>query len=100
MKNRLPAAVAVLIAAGLVACADHVMVFGNESGDPRFLDTNYLSFEHPFSDDGIAQTRARAERLCGQQKRLAVQSERACSLTQCTTHYQCVTAKDVKAYGL
>ena len=76
------------------------MVIGNESGDPRFLDTNYLTIEHPFTDDGAAKAKARADRMCGQQKRSAVQSERACTLEMCVSHYQCVTPKDVKAYGL
>ena len=100
MKKLPTAALALLLAAGLAACADHVMVLGNESGDPRFLDTNFMSFEHPFSDEGNAAARARADRVCGQQKRLAVQTERACSMTRCTTHYQCVTPADAKAYGL
>ena len=99
MKKLLVLAIALLIATGLSACAD-TMVIGNESGDPRFLDTNFLVFEHPFTDKGTAEARTRAERLCSQQKRLAIQTERACTLTQCTTSYQCVAPKDAKAYGL
>ena len=89
-----------LVAAGLAGCTDNLMVLGNENGDPRFLETNFMSFEHPFTDKGEADVRARAERLCGYQKRQAVQTERACTLEKCVTNYQCVTPKDVKAYGL
>lgn len=99
MKKTLPLAIALLIATGLSACVD-TMIIGNESGEPRFLDTNFLIIEHPFTDKGTADARERAERLCGQQKRLAIQTERACTLTQCTTSYQCVAPKDAKAYGL
>ena len=88
------------IAACLAGCTDNIMVLGNENGDPRFLETNFMSFEHPFSDKGEADVRARAERLCGYQKRQAVQTERACTLEKCVTNYQCVTPKDVKTYGL
>ncbi len=94
---------AALFAAGatlLTACADNVMVLGNESGDPRFLETNFMSFEHPFTEKGEADVRARAERLCSYQKRIAVQTERACTLEKCLTNYQCVTPKDEKTYGL
>lgn len=94
-------AAVVLLAAGLAACAHNdIMVLGNESGDPRFLDTNFLTLEHAYTDEALAGARARAERECGRQKRLAVQTQRACSLSRCTTHYQCVTAKDAKEYGL
>mgnify|MGYP000960480945 CR=1 FL=1 len=88
------------IAACLAGCTDNIMVLGNENGDPRFLETNFMSFEHPFTDKGEADVRARAERLCGYQKRQAVQTERACTLEKCVTNYQCVTPKDVKTYGL
>ncbi len=88
------------IAVCLAGCTDNIMVLGNENGDPRFLETNFMSFEHPFTDKGEADVRARAERLCGYQKRQAVQTERACTLEKCVTNYQCVTPKDVKTYGL
>ena len=45
------------------------------------------------------EVRARAERLCSYQKRIAVQTKRACTLEKCLTNYQCVTSKDVKTYG-
>lgn len=99
MNKLLHTALALLVILGLGACAD-TMVIGNESGDPRFLDTNYLSIEHPFTDEGAEKARSRADRQCRQQKRTAVQSERACTFEKCVTHFQCVTPKDVKAYGL
>lgn len=101
MKLRhFPILASLAIAACLAGCTDNIMVLGNENGDPRFLETNFMSFEHPFTDKGEADVRARAERLCGYQKRQAVQTERACTLEKCVTNYQCVTPKDVKTYGL
>lgn len=76
------------------------MVIGNKSGDPRFLETNYLTIEHAFTGDGAAKAKARADRQYGQQKRLTVQAERGCTLEMRATYCQCVTPKDVKAYGL
>lgn len=99
MKKSRAIAIALLAATGLSACVD-TMIIGNESGEPRFLDTNFLIIEHPFTDKATADAKARAERLCREQKRLAVQTERACTLTQCTTSYQCVAPADAKAYGL
>jgi hypothetical protein len=85
--------------AGCTTMQGGVVVSKHESGE-RWLDSNYYTIEHPFTDDGAAKARSRADQLCGREKLQAVQSERACTLERCTTHYQCVTPKDVKAYGL
>ena len=63
-------------------------------------DENYLNFNHPYTDQATADVLARAERLCGQRKQMAIQTSKTCSLTKCTTNYQCVDAKDVIKYGL
>lgn len=97
--HKLLSILALIAAAGLTGCAD-TMVIGNESGDPRFLDTNFYSLEHAFTDEGAASAKARADNLCKRNKRLAVQAERGCTLDRCVTHFQCVTPKDVKDYGL
>jgi hypothetical protein len=91
-----------LLAALLSACAgfgDGVRVISYDSGE-RWLNPNFHIIEHPFTDEGTARAKARADSLCASQQRRAVQSERACSLEKCTTHYQCVTAADAKSYGL
>ena len=83
----------VLLLAGCAAYPDYQLVaFG--------LDMNYLTFDHPFTDKANAQVRASAEGLCAQRKQVAVRTSNICSLTKCTTNYQCVDAADVTKYGL
>jgi hypothetical protein len=53
------------------------------------LESNYITFEHPFTDAAADEARIRAERICGQRKQIAFKTASACSLTRCTTHYQC-----------
>lgn len=76
---------AVLLLAG---CAEPSMLVGYEENE------NFLSFNHPYTDGAAADVRARAERLCGQRKQVAVQTSRTCSLTNCTTNYQCMDQTD------
>lgn len=77
----------------LAGCADYQLV-SYDSGE------NYLNFNHPFTDKSIAEVLARAEALCKQRKQVAIQTSRICSLSQCTTNYQCVDQADVTRYGL
>ena len=77
----------------LAGCADYQLVAYD-------TDENYLNFNHPFTDKAIAEVLARAEALCKQRKQVAIQTSKICSLTQCTTNYQCVDQSDVTKYGL
>jgi hypothetical protein len=77
----------------LTGCAEKSLLVGYEP------DENFLSFNHPFTDGAIADARARAERLCGQRKQVVIQTSRSCSLTQCTTNFQCIDAADAAKYG-
>ena len=77
----------------LAACADNVPF----SYDP---DANYLIFNHPFTDKALADVRARAEKLCGQRKQLAIETSKVCSLTACASNYQCVDPADAAKHGL
>lgn len=55
------------------------------------MEGNYMTFEHPFTDAAAEDVRKWAERLCAQRKQAAIKSgQNACSLTKCTTNYQCV----------
>jgi hypothetical protein len=56
------------------------------------MESNYMTFEHPFTDAAAEDVRKRAGRLCEQRKQAAIKTESVCSLTKCTTHYQCVDA--------
>jgi hypothetical protein len=90
---------AAITVTGCLLTKGGVVVTKHESGE-RWLDSNFYTIEHPFTDAGEAAARSRAEQLCGQERKVAVQSERACTLERCTTSYQCVKPKDAKEYGL
>jgi hypothetical protein len=59
-----------------------------------FLTPNYLSYEHPFTDAAAAGARKTAERECSYRKQVAVRTGGTCSLTRCTTNFQCMGQKD------
>ena len=82
-----------LLAFLLSSCADNLLVGFAE-------DTNYLTFDHPNSDQAMADVRTRAERLCKQRKQVAIKTQSACSLTQCATSYQCVDEANAVKYNL
>jgi hypothetical protein len=82
-SGRLAAAVAALACA---SCGIH----------PQVVEGNYLTYHHPFTDAAAAGARKSAERLCGERGQLAVQTSRACSLTECATSYQCTDGTDVE----
>ncbi|WP_300335980.1 hypothetical protein [Accumulibacter sp.] len=84
---------ALLLTFLLSSCADNLLVgFG--------ADTNYLTFDHANSDKVIADVRARAEKLCAQRKQVAIKTAAVCSLTRCTTDYQCVDSGEIIKDGL
>lgn len=58
---------------------------------PVTMESNYLTYRHPFTDAAAAAVRRSAEELCGQRKQHAIRTSGACSLNECTTHYQCVS---------
>jgi hypothetical protein len=62
---------------------------------PHFIrEGNYLTFQHAYTEAAGSAVRQRAEKLCGEQKRAAVRTSGVCSLTRCTTHYQCMDEED------
>ena len=62
------------------------------------IQGNYLTFEHPFTDAGAESARALAERDCRMHSQVAVRTSGACSLTQCTTNFQCMAPAEAKQY--
>ena len=78
-------AAAVVVAAALAGCGPQ----------PRIFEGNYLTYEHAFTDAADAAVRRNAEATCRQRSQIAVSASRACSLTQCTTSYQCVTDEPI-----
>lgn len=62
------------------ACGPKIVVQGS----------NYLTFDHEFTDKAGEQVAKRAEALCAQTKQAAEKVSSTCSLKRCTTNYQCV----------
>jgi len=80
----------------LAACGlQTVQTFSSEQGGS---DANFVTFEYPFTDAGAEEARKRAERQCGQKKSVAVKLRSACSLSRCTTSYQCMAPADAPGY--
>ena len=71
------------------ACAQFEIV-ANES--------DYLTYRHRFTDAAAAEVHKSAERLCAQTKQVPVKTTRTCSLTDCTTNYQCMSKADAERY--
>ena len=67
--------------------------------DPGPFDANYATFEHPFTDAGAADAWRRAEAQCAQRKQAAVKTSSACSLSRCTTSFQCMAPADAAGYS-
>ena len=65
---------------------------------PLIMHDNYLTYEHPFTDAGAESARANAEWECKTRKQVAVRTTRACSLTLCTTNFQCMEPAEAKQY--
>jgi hypothetical protein len=81
----------------LAGCSvQSVQTFYEPSGGPS--ETNYMTFQHAFTDAGADEARRRAESQCGQKKMVAVESRSTCSLERCITSYQCMTPSDAAQY--
>jgi len=63
---------------------------------PWVQEGNYLTYDHPFSEASAQAVRKNAEWTCGQRDLAAFESSRVCSLTQCTTSYQCMSDADAQ----
>ena len=67
----------------MLACA------GCGTINPVIDGGDYLTYEHPFTDAAAQSVQQNAGKTCADRKRDAVKTNSVCSLTQCTTHYQC-----------
>ena len=82
-----------LVVTALLACAG--------CGAPPLLvtqESNYLTYEHAFTEAAAADARKGAEGTCAQKKLIAVRTSGACTLTRCTTHFQCMNKADAATY--
>jgi hypothetical protein len=63
------------------------------------MESNYITFNHPFTDASAESIRKKAEVLCGKRKQVAIKTASVCSLTKCTTNYQCLSPADAAIYN-
>lgn len=80
---------ALLLLAGLAGCMSNVLTVEQE---------NFMTFEHPFTDEAAADVRGRAERRCEGRKQEAVRTSNVCSLSKCVTSYECMNKADAATY--
>jgi hypothetical protein len=87
------------ISHGVAAVAVAAAVLAGCGPQPYIMEGNYFTYDHPFSDASAAAVRKNAEGVCRQRNRAAVETSRACSLTRCTTSYQCLDEIDARRLG-
>lgn len=61
-------------------------------------ESNYLTYEHAFTEAAAADALKGAKRNCAEKKLAAVRTSGACTLTRCTTHFQCMSKADAGKY--
>ena len=86
---------AVLLLAG---CGTVQSIFGESTATTSFSESNYVTYEHAFTDAAANGARRSAEQHCALKKLVAIKTTSACSLTRCNTSYQCLDRKDVPEY--
>jgi hypothetical protein len=96
LHARLPGAVSCAIRHGAAAVVVAAALCAGCGPQPYVMEGNYLTYDHPFSETSAAAVRKNAEGTCRQRGQAAVETSRACSLTQCTTSYQCMDEVDAK----
>ena len=67
---------------------------------PQYVsEDNYMTFDHAFTDAAAEAVRRRADAHCATtKKQAAVKTSSACSLTRCTTNYQCMDQASAAAF--
>jgi len=63
------------------------------------LHDNYVAFKHPFTDASAEAVRKKADAICLQRKQVAIKTAGVCTLTKCTTNYQCLSQADAAIYN-
>ena len=82
----------------LTGCGTVRTIFGESTATTSFSESNYVTYEHAFTDAAADGARRSAEQHCGLKKQVAVRTTGACSLTRCNTSFQCMDRKDVPEY--
>jgi hypothetical protein len=86
-----------LIAVLLAACAGCAAGYRDYIGGDR--ESNYLSFQHAFTEAATENIAKRAERHCAEFKLAAVKTRSTCTMTECSTDYQCMPAEEAARFA-
>lgn len=73
-----------------------VLLLAGCGPQPFVQEGNYVTYDHPFTEASAQAVRKNAEGICRARDLAAFESSRACSLTQCTTSYQCMSDADAQ----
>ena len=93
--------VSVNLAAALSLAACAIAVAGCAPRSYLIVEQeNYLTFDRPFTDASAASVRKDAGKRCGERALAAIKTSDTCSLTRCTTNYECMTEAEKEKYGL
>ena len=62
-------------------------------------ESNYITIKHPFTDASAESIRKKADSICGARKQVPIKTASVCTLTKCTTNYQCLSPADAAQYN-
>ena len=79
-----------LLLAALAGCASDSLVTSNQS--------NYITFEHAFTEQAAADVRRKADSMCAARKQLAVRTTITCTLSKCVATYACMDQDEAAAF--
>lgn len=82
----------------LTGCGTARTIFGESTATTSFSESNYVTYDHVFTDAAADAVRKSARQHCGLKKQVAIKTTSACSLTRCNTSYQCMDRQDVPEY--
>ena len=91
VKNRIVATIGIHLAFLLAGCANYQAM--------RYDSTDLVGFRHALTEKASADVRAAAKNSCGRVNKLALQTEKNCTLTTCTTYFRCEEAAEIIKYG-
>jgi hypothetical protein len=88
---------ALFVALSLVTCAGCTVGhrdYVSREGSVYDGRGNNLTFRHAFSEAAADKVGRQAERHCAGTKLIAVKTRSTCTMTECTTDYQCMTGEE------
>jgi hypothetical protein len=89
-----------VLAAACAGCSAGYRDYFSREGGIYDGQGNNLRFQHPFTEAAADKVHKQAERHCAETKLTAVRTRRTCTMTECSTDYQCMTSEDAARVAL